>query len=293
MVRDEKKWRRRKEGAFGHCSGAPIWGREWSRCDHSARAERAARGTTGPRRPKPARRSTRRYGSQREPFRHRGFQPWFLPGQDARGDRLEACPTSFQRPMHPLLAPGQAAPRSRRHREWTRGRCERASVSLYMARRANQPKPHRTAQAATPGAILIALVLIVLTIGVNSRPFLDVGIHLDAAHSQLATLAGLVAALALLIWVGWATAHNAREFRGRDNELSRLALVAHKTESAVLITDANGLIQWVNEGLTRITGHAGKDAVGEAPRACLSRPVQHRPAIQSTRHARPRPTPPA
>src|SRR5206468_202364 len=34
-------------GAFEHCDGPPIGWWEWSRCDHSARAERAARVTTG------------------------------------------------------------------------------------------------------------------------------------------------------------------------------------------------------------------------------------------------------
>src|SRR5213592_4632245 len=33
-------------GAFGHYDGVPICWWEWSRCDHSAHAERAARVTT-------------------------------------------------------------------------------------------------------------------------------------------------------------------------------------------------------------------------------------------------------
>jgi len=57
-----------RNGASGHFDGEPIWWWEWSRCDHSARAERAVRVTTGPWRTKPARRSARRDGSQREPF---------------------------------------------------------------------------------------------------------------------------------------------------------------------------------------------------------------------------------
>ena len=55
-------------GAFGHYNGVPICWWEWSRCDHSAHAERAARVTKGPWRTKPARPSARRDGSQREPF---------------------------------------------------------------------------------------------------------------------------------------------------------------------------------------------------------------------------------
>jgi len=63
--------------AFGHCDGAPIGWWEWSRCDHSARAERADRITAGHWRTKPTRRSARRDGSQREPF-HR-VEPWMRP----------------------------------------------------------------------------------------------------------------------------------------------------------------------------------------------------------------------
>ena len=58
-------------GASGRCDGVPIGWWEWSRCDHSARAERAARVTTGLWATKPARRSARRDGSQSELFHPR------------------------------------------------------------------------------------------------------------------------------------------------------------------------------------------------------------------------------
>ncbi len=38
-------------------------------------------------------------------------------------------------------------------------------------------------------------------------------------------------------------------------ELEKLTLVASKTENAVMIADATGLIEWVNEGFTRMTGY--------------------------------------
>src|SRR5881409_3183589 len=61
-----------RRSASGQFDRVPTWWWEWSRCDHFARAERAARVTTGPWRTKPARRSARRDGSQREPFHRVG-----------------------------------------------------------------------------------------------------------------------------------------------------------------------------------------------------------------------------
>lgn len=47
-----------------------------------------------------------------------------------------------------------------------------------------------------------------------------------------------------------------------EAELLRLAVVAQKTQNAVIITDAEGYIQWVNEGFTRLTGWAYDEVVG-------------------------------
>jgi len=51
--------------------------------------------------------------------------------------------------------------------------------------------------------------------------------------------------------------------RKRDEaNLTRLALVARKTQNAVIVTDAEGYIQWVNEGFTRLTGYEFDEVVG-------------------------------
>ena len=48
-----------------------------------------------------------------------------------------------------------------------------------------------------------------------------------------------------------------------EDEIKRLALVAHKTTNSVMITDAEGLITWVNEGYTRISGYQLNDVRGK------------------------------
>lgn len=48
-------------------------------------------------------------------------------------------------------------------------------------------------------------------------------------------------------------------------EVERLSLVASKTDNAVVITDAGGLTEWVNDGFTRMTGYTLSDMLGRQP----------------------------
>lgn len=48
-------------------------------------------------------------------------------------------------------------------------------------------------------------------------------------------------------------------------EIEKLSLVASKTDNGVVITDADGLTEWVNEGFTKITGYTLADMLGKKP----------------------------
>ncbi len=64
--------------------------------------------------------------------------------------------------------------------------------------------------------------------------------------------------------------------RGRQRaeaETRRLALVASRTDNAVVLTDPEGLIEWVNEGFTRISGYALDEVKGRKPGAFLQGPA--------------------
>lgn len=50
-----------------------------------------------------------------------------------------------------------------------------------------------------------------------------------------------------------------------EEEIKRLALVAQKTQNAVIITDAAGVTLWTNEGFERITGYSFEEIVGKKP----------------------------
>ncbi|MEP6901113.1 MAG: PAS domain S-box protein [Actinomycetota bacterium] len=82
---------------------------------------------------------------------------------------------------------------------------------------------------------------------------------------------------------------NARDITKRKQnevELKRLALVAEKTQNAVIITDPEGKIQWVNEGFTRLTDYEFTEVVGKSPgkllqgeKTCLETVLEIRQAI--------------
>jgi PAS domain S-box-containing protein len=58
--------------------------------------------------------------------------------------------------------------------------------------------------------------------------------------------------------------------RESEERASRLARVVELTQNAVLITGADGRIQWVNPGFTAISGYPGADVLGRRPQDLLS-----------------------
>ena len=48
-----------------------------------------------------------------------------------------------------------------------------------------------------------------------------------------------------------------------------LSLVANETDNAVIITDPNGYIQYVNNGFERLTGYALSEVKGKKPGSFL------------------------
>jgi len=60
--------------------------------------------------------------------------------------------------------------------------------------------------------------------------------------------------------------------QARDAQARELALVAARTDNAVIITDAQGLILWVNEGFERISGFSLDEAMGKNPGRLLQGP---------------------
>jgi PAS domain S-box-containing protein len=76
----------------------------------------------------------------------------------------------------------------------------------------------------------------------------------------------------------------AEEALQRSEALARkLALVASRTNNAVIITDSQVRIEWVNEGFTRITGYTLDEVTGRRPGAFLQGPETEPAAIRLMR----------
>ncbi len=64
----------------------------------------------------------------------------------------------------------------------------------------------------------------------------------------------------------------AEEIKERDAEARKLALLASRTSNAVVVTDSEGRVEWVNEGFTRITGYTLDEVAGRTPGSVLQGP---------------------
>ncbi|MFM8992198.1 MAG: PAS domain-containing protein, partial [Alphaproteobacteria bacterium] len=60
--------------------------------------------------------------------------------------------------------------------------------------------------------------------------------------------------------------------RASEAEARKLALIAARTDNAVILTDAAGRIEWVNDGFTRITGWRLDEVLGRTPGSVLQGP---------------------
>ncbi len=70
-----------------------------------------------------------------------------------------------------------------------------------------------------------------------------------------------------------------------NETLALLSLVASKTDNAVVIMDADGLITWVNDAFIRMTGHAVQDAAGARPDRLLAGPKTDRHSVRKIEQA--------
>ena len=60
--------------------------------------------------------------------------------------------------------------------------------------------------------------------------------------------------------------------RQQEANSRKLALVAARTDNAVIVTDAQGRIEWANEGFTRMTGWQMAEVIGRKPGSFLQGP---------------------
>jgi PAS domain S-box-containing protein len=70
----------------------------------------------------------------------------------------------------------------------------------------------------------------------------------------------------------YATAMDITEHKRMADEVHRLALVAQRTNNLIILTDASGAIEWVNEGFSRLSGYTLDEVRGLKPGSFLQGP---------------------
>ncbi len=71
--------------------------------------------------------------------------------------------------------------------------------------------------------------------------------------------------------------------KNREIEFERLSLVANNTDNSVIITDANGITEYVNEGFTKMTGFAPHEIIGKKPGDLLQGPLTDQDTVSKLR----------
>jgi PAS domain S-box-containing protein len=110
----------------------------------------------------------------------------------------------------------------------------------------------------------------------------------NRSRANMAAVAGIVTtALATLLAALLVMGRSRVEQRAREltDELGRLALVAKHTSNAVIVTDAQRRITWVNDGFVRISGYSAEEAIGRSPGELLQTGATDGDVIASLRAA--------
>jgi PAS domain S-box-containing protein len=105
-----------------------------------------------------------------------------------------------------------------------------------------------------------------LTLSMNSTPRFDASIDRKAPWLVLLGGGFISALLALVLrQLAGARANAEALARSMTADLNRLAEVVKHTSNAVIITNLQRKITWVNEGFERITGYSAQEALGRSP----------------------------
>ncbi|WP_459901939.1 hybrid sensor histidine kinase/response regulator [Desulfobaculum senezii] len=81
-------------------------------------------------------------------------------------------------------------------------------------------------------------------------------------------------------WYAIGSIRDASMRRETEEELRRLSLVARQTDNAVIITNSQGRVEWVNEAFTRMTGYTIEDMAGKKPGSVLQGPETNEDTVR-------------
>lgn len=102
-----------------------------------------------------------------------------------------------------------------------------------------------------------------------SDPVVDL---MQVAQTQAVALEEVTELAAILRKQGRELRETNTRLLAREAEYRRLALIAARTDNAVILTDVDGRVQWVNDAFVRITGFTLEEVVGRTPGSLLQGP---------------------
>jgi PAS domain S-box-containing protein len=139
-------------------------------------------------------------------------------------------------------------------------------------------------QAGGAVVLLLALGLLCLSVLVNfGAPAWSQDFPMLNEALPLLNIGSVLLLLGLFGSLIWCLLLDNTKLQRQEAELAKLSLVAHKTENAVLILNPEGLIEWVNPGLTRVSGHNLEEVKGKPPGGVLLGSLHNARTIQKIR----------
>jgi len=148
-------------------------------------------------------------------------------------------------------------------------------------------KSVEVAPVASAVALTTAGALVLLTASLAARAFFKGSASgtagMQESFSWFLTAGGAVVVFTAFAVLTWHWRRESRALRTSNAELNRLALVTNRTDNAVFLTNPEGVIEWINEGFTRTTGHLPSDAVGKQPGGVLLGALQNVNVTQKIR----------
>ena len=79
--------------------------------------------------------------------------------------------------------------------------------------------------------------------------------------------------------------HDITELEEKQVRLQEMAVIAEKTTNAIMITNQNEEIEWVNEGYEKLTGFSFEEVVGKKPKVLVNSVNENSEAIKRMRES--------
>jgi len=134
------------------------------------------------------------------------------------------------------------------------------------------------------GYILVALIFFLSTdIQFEEKltgKALEIDLFVNFFGASLATVFEILFILSVSNKIQQSLFEKSHQLNKQNEDLAKLSLIATKTKSGVIISDAWGRIEWINEALTKITGYSLDEVKNKKPKDFLQPEGVEHPGFQ-------------